>query len=306
MGASGQFMSSVMQAAASTDPAAPPGTQAPPQPPAPSPVQQAQNVQQQIPADHASAAGSPDNPRPVGFKAQQSQEASPKEQAEYAQLVLRFQNYISDTRVHNPHVGSTSAAVMKQLNDPKKNIPQAVGDATAQAIYVLWRAARAQKVDYSPDVMFHAADECNALMYLKGLAAGIFKGTPPFDTDWLHGDKHAPYPFKPLEIHIIASAKIFAVRHFGKLEQQMGDISPQARQQAMAFWREQVQKEISEGKVSDATVQQLMSSPRVRAMLDQQASSAPPAQPAPAPPPQQAAPPPPAPQPQAPPQPPPQ
>ena len=294
MGASGQFMSSVMQAAASTDPAAPPGTQAPPQPPPPSPVQQAQNVQQQIPADHASAAGSPDNPRPVGFKAQQSQEASPKEQAEYAQLVLRFQNYISDTKVHNPHVGSTSAAVMKQLNDPKKNIPQAVGDATAQAIYVLWRAARAQKVDYSPDVMFHAADECNALMYLKGLAAGIFKGTPPFDTDWLHGDKHAPYPFKPLEIHIIASAKIFAVRHFGKLEQQMGDITPQARQQAMAFWREQVQKEISEGKVSDATVKQLMGSPQVRAALGQQVANAQPAPqpqaPSPPPPPQPAAP----------------
>ena len=274
MSASGQFMSSVMQAAASGDPASPPGAQPPPQaPPPPSPVQQAQTVSSQIPASQDSAQPM----HPVGWKDQQSQQASPREQAEYAQLVLRFENYISDTKVTNPHVGSTAAAVMKQLNDPSKNIPQAVGDATAQAIYVLWRMAKAQKVDYSPDVMFHAADECNALMYLNGLSAGIFKGVPPLDEGWLkrnlHGG-HDPYPFKPLEVHIIASAKIFAVQHFGKLEQKMGDISMQTRQQAMAFWKEQVQKEISEGKVSDAQVQQLMQSHPVAASLSQTAQTA--------------------------------
>lgn len=275
MSASGQFMSSVMQAAASGDPAAPPGAQAPaPQAPAPpSPVQQAQTVNSQIPASQDNAQ----DMHPVGWKSQNDPQASPREQAEYAQLVLRFENYISDTKVTNPHVGSTAAAVMKQLNDPTKNIPQAVGDATAQAVYVLWRMAKAQKVDYSPDVMFHAADECNALMYLNGLSAGIFKGVPPLDEEWLkrnlHGG-HEPYPFKPLEVHIIASAKIFAVRHFGQLEQKMGDISMQTRQQAMAFWKEQVQKEISEGKVSDAEVAQLMQSHNVASALAQPAQPA--------------------------------
>lgn len=262
MGASGDFMSSVMQAAASPNPAQPPQAQQTPQPqqPAPNPVQQAQQVQQQIPASHDQAQGSSSDPRPVGYKAQDETEATPQQQAQYAQLVLRFENFISDTKVNNQHTGSTAGSVMKQLNNPKLTVPQAIGAATANVIYILWHAAKAQKVDYDPTVMFHAADECNALMYLKGQAAGIFKGTPPFNVAWMkrnmHG--HEPYPFTPVEVRIIVSAKLFAVRAFGELEQKMGDISPQVRAQALAFWKEQVQKEISEGKVSDATVQKLM------------------------------------------------
>ena len=241
---------------------------------------QAGQEQQPSPEDHAAAlsqaqqtyentpAGQPNDSgdqRPVGT-AQDARdqelskdpsakvEASPHEQAQYVQLVTRFILMISDDRKHSPEHPSPSDAALKQLNNPKLSVAQAVGQTTAQLIFILHNAAKSQKVQYDPDVMFHAADECIAATYLKGLARGIFHGVPPYKGIPSSGE----YPFEPAEMHMLAKAKIYAVQWFGRLMQQTGQITPAEKNEAMNFWQQQIKREVNSGQVSDQTIEKLI------------------------------------------------
>lgn len=181
-------------------------------------------------------------------------QASPQEQAQYVQLVTRFILMISDNRQHSADHPSPSDAALKQLNNPKLSVAQAVGQTTAQLIFILHNAAKSQKVQYDPDVLFHAADECIAATYLKGLARGIFHGMPEYKGIPSSGE----YPFEPAEMHMLAQAKIYAVQWFGRLMQQTGQITPAEKNEAMNFWQQQIKREVNSGQVSDQTIEKLI------------------------------------------------
>lgn len=253
---------------------------------APNPVQQLQQQADNAPASQDSSAGSSSDPRPVGTQQDQQQQAlkqdpnakvsaSPKEQAEYIQLVTRFMLYIYDIRKAHANAMPPIETVLKGLNDPKMSVAQSVGNTTAQIIFILHNAAKHQKVEYSPDVLFHGADECIVATYLLGLARGIFKGAPPFKGIPKEQDQ---YPFDKQDMAIIAKAKIAAVQRFGQLLESQGQITGQDRQDAMQFWREQIQHEVQSGKVDDSVIQKMLDNPKVQAAMQGQAPNQPPQQ----------------------------
>ena len=255
-------MASTMQTAAQPQTAAPPN-----------PVAQAQAASDSVPTPQDQAQGSSNDPRPVGYKSQTDegkQQATPEEQAQYTQLINRFMLYISDTRKSHHQLMSPAAATLHALNNPHWNVPQALGNVAADTIFMLYMSAKQQKAHYSESALFHGADECIGLLYILGQAHHIFKGTPPFKGY----DEKKPYPFTPQEIAILAHAKLTAVQRFGQRMQSAGQYTDQDRQQAMTFWRQQIQKEIQQGKVSDETVNKLMQSPQMQQAMQSNGSNA--------------------------------
>lgn len=239
------------------------------------PIGQLQTASENQPADPSQSSGSSQDPRPIGTEDDANQQklqqdpnakvpASPRDQAEYTQLVTRFVLMIHDMRRSHPGALSPTESTLKQLNNPNLTVAQAVGNTTAQLIFILHNAAKHMKVQYSPDVLFHGADECAAAVYLLGLAAGIFKGTPPFKGVPKEGQ---PYPFDQQDIAILGKAKIAAVQHFGKLMESQGMITDQERQQAMGFWQQQITHEVNSGKVDESVVQKMMNDPKIVAAM---------------------------------------
>lgn len=255
-------------------------------------AQQATQAQQSQPMPQDQAAGSDSDPRPVGTQ-QDAQNAklaqngdspmnrvpaTPEEQAQYTQLVTRFVLMISDMRP-GPTGKSPVDLALEQLNNPKLSVAQAVGYTTAQIIFILHNGAKAQKVQYDPDVLFHGADECIVATYLLGLARGIFKGMPPFKG---LSDNQDSYPFEQSEVTVIAHAKLYAVQRFGKLMEQNGQISPNEKQQAIDFWHQQVTREIKNHEVDDTVMKQLGKTPGLTQQMERQNQPAQPeSQPAP-------------------------
>lgn len=183
-------------------------------------------------------------------------EATPEEQAQYDQLVSRFVTFISDGRVHTPGQKSTSDTVLEQLNNPKKPLAINLGEATAHIIFMIVQSAHAHKVDYSPEVLFHAADECVTSIYLLANAAGIIKGMPPFKgLDAI--DEDGDYDFEAVEIKVIGESKMQACRVFGNLLVRAGMIGKDVSSENQEFWKKQIAREVSQGNVSDEVLAKL-------------------------------------------------
>lgn len=190
--------------------------------------------------------------------------ATPSMQAQYIQLVTRFLLFIHDIR-HTKDVKSPCENFIRQMNNPKLSVAQAVGQATANAIFILHNGAKHQKVSYNPNVMFRAADECVIAMYLMGSARGIFQGVPKF-----RGKKAGvKYKFDDSEKMLILKAKMYAVQWFGHLMVKSGQISPQDQKQAQDHWQKMIKQEISSGQVTDAHVNALMQNPKVKEQMSQ-------------------------------------
>ena len=199
--------------------------------------------------------------------------ATPSMQAEYIQIITRFFLYIHDTRQSATHK-SPCELYLKQMNNPKLTVAQAVGQATATAIFILHNAAKHQKVKYNPNVLFRAADECCAAMYLMGCARGIFQNVPKFK-----GKKAGTkYTFEPAERMLLLKAKMFAVQFFGNLMKKSGQLSDQDATAAKKHWDDQIKREIASGQVTDAHVQQLMNNPQVKSQMQSVAPQGPPDQ----------------------------
>lgn len=269
-------------------------------------AQQATQQQQNAPASPDQSSGSDSNPKPVGTQqdAQNAQNASngnspmnrvpatPQEQAEYNQLVSRYVLMISDMRPSPGHGKSPLDSCLQQMNNPKQTVAMAVGYTTAQEMFILHNGAKQQKFQYSPDVMFHAADECIVATYLLGQARGIFKGTPPYQG--LKEDATS-YPFTKEEINIIGHAKLFATQKFGALMQSHGQISTTERQQAMDFWHQQIVREIKSGEVDPSIIKKMSQIKGIAQAANNPSAPQVVPEPPPAPPPAPPAPPPPAP-----------
>lgn len=182
----------------------------------------------------------------------------PKEQAEYEQFISRFTLILSDTGKNRPsHVHhdtpSVHDAILRSLNNPKVPLPVAIGTTTAQIAMMIVQQAQVSKIQYDPNVLFHACIECVALVYITGLASNIFKGCPPFKGL----DKDGQYDFNDFELHLLTAAQMQAVRVFGSMELKAGMISPEVRQQNMQFWTDQVHREMASGMVNQDVLEKL-------------------------------------------------
>lgn len=279
-------------------------------------AQAATDQQQNAPVPQDQAAGSEQDPRAVGTVQQRQQAqmkandndpttpvaATPMEQAQYTQLVNRFVLMISDPRP-SPSGHSPCEQAIQMMNNPSVPLPQAIGFATAQQIFILHHGAKVQGHSYEPDVMFHAADECVASMYLLGLARGLFKGMPPYKPQ----PAGQPYPFEPAEVNVIGHAKLYTVQKFGAMLQQNGEIQLTERKQAVDFWQQQIQREIKSGEVDQSLIEKMQNDGQDKLAQTAQDNGLnstnqqpdPSGGIAPSQPPQQAGPPPPPPQPQA-------
>lgn len=188
--------------------------------------------------------------------------ATPNMQAQYTQLVTRFLLFVHDLRQKpvapgqskQDHHRSPAELFINQMNNPKLPVADAVGRATANALFILHNSAKQQKVSYNPNVMFRAADECVIAMYLLGNARGIFNGVPAFKGK----QAGVPYKLDPSEKLIILRAKMAAVQWFGSLMQKSGQISPKERQAALQHWQQQIKQEVAQGKVTDSQVQNIL------------------------------------------------
>lgn len=197
-------------------------------------------------------------PRPVGTQAQHNEDAAnvnpltevdadENEQAQYNQFVSRFIMSISDPK------SKLGDATLKMMNNSHLTVPEAVGQATANIAFILVQNAKAQKITYAPDVLFHAAFECVCVVYVFGLAAGIWKGVPPYQG--LKPD--GTYPFNHDELKILCSAQMQAVRFFGDMELKNGMISPEVRKANMQFWQQQIEREVKTGAVNEDVLKKL-------------------------------------------------
>lgn len=252
----------------------PPGqsAQPPQQQPVPPPQSDPNNPANTAPADPAAQAvngADQGGPRAVGTQqdaqdAKQQQDptqelaVTPTEQAEMNQFISRFTMVISDTSKgkqagQGPSLHDT---ILQDLNNPKLPLDQAIGSTTANVAFIIVQQAQHQKIQYSPDVLFHACFECVCLIYLMGNAAGIFKGVPPFTG---LGDE-GQYHFNDFELKLLTSAQMQAVRFFGTKELSAGMISNETRQANMAFWQTQVRREMATGQVNEDVLQRLHNS----------------------------------------------
>jgi hypothetical protein len=174
-------------------------------------------------------------------------EASPEEQAQYHELVTRFLLFISDQRAPNEKIPSPMDSVLSHLNDPKVPLATAIGRTVAGIVFTIVHAAKVQGVTYEPEVLFYASDELCAAVYLLGNARGYLKGVPPFKGMPEDGN----YDFDDREVSIIQESKMQAVRAWGNLALGAGLITDDIKQENMAFWKSQIQREVDSNSVSD-------------------------------------------------------
>lgn len=199
-------------------------------------------------------------PRPMGTQEQHNDavaavnptapvDADDNEQAQYNQFVSRFMLALADPK------SKMGDATLKVMNNMHLTVPQAVGQATANIAFIIVKGAAGHKIQYAPDVLFHAAFECVCVVYVFGLAAGIWKGVPPFKGLKPDGS----YPFTHDELKILVSAQMQAVRFFGDMELKNGMISNQMRKANMQFWQQQIEREVKTGAVNEDVLKKLAS-----------------------------------------------
>ena len=110
------------------------------------------------------------------------------EQGQYDDFVSRGIAMIADNR-KNAEGKAPIDAMMALMNSSQYSVPQALAEGTVAVVSTIYGAAMRAGVEYSPDVLFHGADEIIAGLYLMGSGMGIFEGTPSHD--WAREDMGA-------------------------------------------------------------------------------------------------------------------
>lgn len=113
---------------------------------------------------HPTGAG-PDGLAPQDDPFDQEQ-VSEDEQAQYDQFVEKSLRFI-----HHPE---TRDHIIDQLNDRSVSVPESVGRVAALVARTVAEHAKAQEVELSPDVVFHAGTEIVQELMEVGARAGIF------------------------------------------------------------------------------------------------------------------------------------
>ncbi len=120
--------------------------------------------------------------------------------------------------------------IIDHLNVPGQNAADSVGRTTAQVMWILYTNAKRQGFPYSPDVLYHGADEVMSDLYQIAVAARLIKNPPAPDSQ--------------AEQHFLGLAKLSACKFFG---QNLIDTGQADSKQAQQYYLAQIQREGESG-----------------------------------------------------------
>jgi hypothetical protein len=168
-------------------------------------------------------------------------QVTPEEQKQYDDFVTRAKLFINDSRVPKNGQGKPQAGakaprdvIVDHLNIKGMSAAEAVGRTTAQVAWILYTAAKRAGMPYSPDVIYHGADEIMSDLYQIGVSAGVIKNPPPAGSQE--------------EEHLLGMAKLAAAKYFG---QNLINTGQANQQQAQQYYLEQIQREGESGGLDD-------------------------------------------------------
>jgi hypothetical protein len=171
--------------------------------------------------------------------AQDETEVSPEEQDEYDDFVTRAKLFINDPRKPLnskgnpvPNAKAPRDVILDHLNLPGENAADSVGRTTAQVAWLLYMNGKSQGHPYSPDVLYHGADEIMSDLYQIATAANLIKD--------------APAPDSPEEEHLLGLAKLAACKHFG---QNLIDSGQANSSEAQEYYLAQIDREGKSGEL---------------------------------------------------------
>lgn len=194
--------------------------------------------QQFIPSGNAQMGGDLSN-HPISDQpaTTDDQQVSPEEQKQYDDFVTRAKLFINDPRVPKGAKGSPQPngkaprdVIIDHLNIKGMSAADAVGRTTAQVAWILYTAAKRGGMPYSPDVLYHGADEIMSDLYQIGVHSGVIKNPPPEGS--------------PEEEHLLGLAKLSAAKFFG---QNLIDTGQANQKEAQQYYLEQIQREGDSG-----------------------------------------------------------
>jgi len=252
-------------------------------------AQQAQQPQQpQQPQQFTAASGVAGDPQDDLRRAEAAdptevEQVTDDEQAQYDDFVSRALALISDSRKPKGEGMSPSEATLKLMNNSSFTVPEALAEGAANTVMLLHNASKRANKAYTPDVIFHGADEIIAGLYLLGSAAGIFKDAPAHDWAAKQDEAEAPQAavpgigqegaevqpgpegeqadgnpseedFTEDEYRLLAEAKILATEKFGRKLQESGQLTEKEKVEAQEFWKSQIEKEVGSGQVDDSVL----------------------------------------------------
>lgn len=184
---------------------------------------------------------------------QDDTQVSPQEQKEYDDFVTRALLFMNDPRQPvgkggkpQSNVKAPRDVIIDHLNAVGGDAAEkAVGRTAAQVITLLTNNAKHQGYPYSPDVIFHGADEIITALYKIGTASGVIKQAPP------EGSQE--------EDHLLGAAKLYAAQFFGQNMIDTGQCTPELQNQSKQYMLEQIQREGESGGLHNWTPAQKLS-----------------------------------------------
>lgn len=188
--------------------------------------------------NNASTAGNANRqPMSDNLSSQDDSQVTPEEQKQYDDFVTRAKLFINDPRVPLSSKGQPQQdakaprdMILDHLNVRNDSASDALGRTTAQVCWVLYTAAKRAGMPYTPDVLYHGADEVMSDLYQIGVASGVIKNPPP------DGSQE--------EEHFLGIAKLNATKYFG---QNLIDTGQANSKQAQEYYLAQIKKEGDSG-----------------------------------------------------------
>lgn len=180
----------------------------------------------------------PDGVVPASDPAEE-ESVSSEEQAQYEQFVTKAMQFI--------HGEKTRDAILDHLNQTDLSVPEAVGRTAAFVVRGVAGVAKAQDVELSADVVFHAGREIVEELMLTGSKAGILPIDFPEEED-------AELP--PETEQLVEQAFAVGAHEYGKafVQSEEGQaLAPEAAD----FYARQVAKEADAGTLHPEFAQQV-------------------------------------------------
>jgi hypothetical protein len=244
---------------AAPPPQAPPGPQQPTQP---APQDSATGGEQFIPPNSQMAGPLGNHPMTDTPETEDDTQVSPEEQKQYDDLVVRAKLFINDPRPPlnskgHPVPGAKAPrdVIIDHLNVPGQNAADSVGRTTAQVMWILYTNAKRQGYPYSPDVLYHGADEVMSDLYQIAVAAKLIKNPPAPDSQE--------------EQHFLGLAKLSACKFFG---QNLIDTGQSNQKEAQQYYLDQIKREGESGALDKWDPSQQFTPQQLSAFVNKAAS----------------------------------
>lgn len=205
----------------------------------PSPEASATGGQPFLPTQAQTGGALSQNAQTTTPEGQDDSQVSPEEQNQYDDFVTRCRLFINDKRVPLnskgspvPNGKSPRDVMIDHLNLPGESAADSVGRTTGQVAWIISQNAKLQGYPYSPDAIYHGADEIMSDLYQIGVKAKVIKNPPPENS--------------PEEEHLLGLAKLSAVKYYG---QNLLDTGQANSQEAQQYYLDQIKREGDSGEL---------------------------------------------------------